>query len=216
MDKVDIFIVEALKHLQGKHNQKRHGWRYGDNYQPARNDEDSAEYHNRGLRKSSDREHYQKVRSMVESDNFLGFQSADDVLNYSKNLYRQAMDLKKSGAAKDRELPEGYTSAQTMNARTVLGQARAAKRVAEEVAAGKIAIGKSKIKVSRPKPVKPPSEKRGTGDSSKVDPSLARNAYRMAKGDIKAAYSRVVQLTGLKPGFDAKDLYAWFRENGYK
>ena len=74
-------------------------------------------------------------------------------------------------------------------------------------------------KMAAPKPIrakKPATTTRRTsGDSTKVDPNLARRAIQMANGDKKAAYSRVVQLTSLRPGFDNKDLQAWLEENGY-
>jgi len=71
-------------------------------------------------------------------------------------------------------------------------------------------------KYNPPKPKKTSTPRKyGGGNSSKVDPNLARRAIQLAGGDKQAAYSRVVQLTALRPGFDAKDLLAWFNENGY-
>ena len=54
-------------------------------------------------------------------------------------------------------------------------------------------------------------------DISKVIPSLARQALKLAGGDRKAAYSRYIQLyfrqTGrLAPGCDSKDLQAFYEK----
>jgi hypothetical protein len=207
------FEEACLKHLQGKHNQKRHGWRYGQNYEPGRFDDDSREYHARQTAKRIDAESYEKMRQMVESDNPLDLNTADDFDQYSKNLASRATELRNIGKDREKkELPEGYTAAQTEMSRSLFSQSRAAKKIAQEIRAGN-------IKPAKTKPYKPPKKTtpkvRKTGDSSKVDYSLAANAYRLARGDRKAAYSQVVRLTGLKPGFDNKDLQAWFDENGY-
>jgi hypothetical protein len=71
-----------------------------------------------------------------------------------------------------------------------------------------------KPKATRTKKPKAATVK-GSGHADRVDPNLAKQAYDRAHGDKKAAYSQVVIMTSLRPGFDNVDLQAWFRENGY-
>ena len=56
-------------------------------------------------------------------------------------------------------------------------------------------------------------------DTSKVIPSLARQALKLAGGDRKAAYSRYIQLyfrqTGrFAPGCDNRDLQEFYEKEG--
>lgn len=53
---------------------------------------------------------------------------------------------------------------------------------------------------------------------SRVIPALAREAYQRAKGEKQRAFSEYIRLmyrvTGrLAPGCDAKEFYAWVKQN---
>jgi len=256
IEQIDSWL-ETHKHLTGRHNQKRHGWRFGNalawenaknrlasghgissDFEGKTTPEAEAEAMRRGGPKGVKKyggmlapkgdSAARKFLSLIK-DGVYGTtrqEVMDGLKNSIESTKRQHEDFLKraadmeSGKIKDSFMTPNHLRQQ---AAPIMGNINGMQHILSRMEKGKdylqdiwgnktpIEFGGKLPKARASKPTKAPKPK---GNSSKVDPGMAREALRMAKGDKQAAYSRVVQMTGLKPGFDAKDLMAFFNENG--